>query len=171
MAKKGVKIKIPKGLREVKKKRFGKKIKKRNLLIILAVLILIGFAVYFTFFYTTLCTDFECYKKSMIECGRATYVNEEPEASWGYHILEREGTDCVVEVELLNAKKGELGIEDLVGQKMECFYPATEWAYPEKNLERCHGRLKEELQTIIINKLHKYLLENIEKFQEGLLEI
>jgi hypothetical protein len=51
---------------------------------------------------------------------------------------------------------------------MTCYYPLGTAAYAEKDLSKCHGLLKEELQTIIINKLHAYILENLGKVEEGL---
>ncbi|KKQ16334.1 MAG: hypothetical protein US28_C0002G0001, partial [Candidatus Daviesbacteria bacterium GW2011_GWA1_36_8] len=45
--------------------------------------------------------------------------------------------------------------------KRECLYERGVSAYPEKDLAKCHGRLKEELQTEIIKKLHSYVLTNV----------
>ncbi len=136
-------------------------------LIIIVVLAVIG-AVYFGFFYKPNCSNYECWQKYMSRCSKATFVNDEPEASWGYEIKGLEGKQCVIDVKLLLAKKGELGIEKLVGEEMTCYYPSGIAAYAEKDLTKCHGLLKEELQAIIINKLHAYILENLGQIQEGL---
>ena len=40
--------------------------------------------------------------------------------------------------------------------------------YPEKDLGVCHGRLKEELQGIIIKRLHTYIVDNIGEIDETL---
>jgi len=158
-------------VKEIKKEPgIFQKIGKRNLFIIILFIALILVVGYMVFFYTKICVNFECFQESMEECSRADYINEEPEASWGYKIKGREGINCVVEVTLLNAKKGELGINEFVGHKMDCSYPAGISAYPEKDLDKCHGRLKEDLQEIIIEKLHLYVLENLKEFQESLFE-
>lgn len=125
-------------------------------------------AVYLSFFYMPSCQNFECFQKAMIKCSKAVYINEAPEASWEYTLRKGNSESCSVEVLLLQAKKGELGMESLEGTSMICTVPMGSKEYPEKDLNSCHGILKEELQTVVINKLHSYLLENIGKFDEGL---
>ena len=114
------------------------------------------------------CQNYECWQKYMSRCSKASFVNEEPEASWQYAVLGKSGNQCNIEVKLLMAKKGELRINELVGQEMICSYPIGSVAYAEKDLSKCHGLLKEGLQNVIINKLHTYLLENLGKVEEGL---
>jgi len=114
------------------------------------------------------CTSPECFLDSMQSCSKATYINEEPEASWRYQIEGTSNGQCKINVKLLLAKKGELGIEKLTGLEMNCFYTKGFSAYPEKDLGKCTGKLKEELQTIIINKLHSYIIENLGQIKEEL---
>jgi hypothetical protein len=104
----------------------------------------------------------------MARCSKGTFVNDEPQASWGYRILGTESKQCEIEVTLLQAKQGELGIDKFVGDEMTCYYPVGISAYAEKDLTKCHGLLKEELQQIIINKLHAYVIENLGKLDESL---
>ena len=129
--------------------------------IAIAVIITALSLFYFSYITSEKCADFECFQENMKQCTRASYINEKPEASWGYSIIGRSGGECTVNVEMLQAKKGELGIDKLNGYEMLCFHPYGEAVYPEEDLSKCHGRLKEELQTVIINKLHSYILENI----------
>jgi len=134
-----------------------------------AVLVLtIGLAIYLTFFYTPKCENYSCFQTYMAKCDRVVYVNEEPEASWGYKIEGTNDDNCVVDVTLLNAKKGELDIVNLVGDGMKCYYPTGTSAYPEKDLSKCHGILKEELQDRVISKLHSYLIENLGKLNANI---
>jgi len=135
--------------------------------IVIFVLAVAG-AVYFSFFYLPKCQNYECFQNYMNKCSKATYVNDEPEASWGYKILGTSNEDCAIKVTLLMAKKGELGIDQYVNDAMTCYYPTGIAAYPENDLGKCHGQLKEDLQEIIINKMHSYLLENLGKFDESL---
>jgi hypothetical protein len=137
------------------------------LTIVIFVLAIAG-AVYFSFFYLPKCQNYECFQNYMSRCSKAAYVNDESEASWGYNILGTSNGDCAVKVSLLMAKKGELGIDKYVDDAMTCYYPKGVAAYPEQDLSKCHGQLKEDLQEIIINKLHSYLLENLGKFDESL---
>jgi hypothetical protein len=136
-------------------------------LIVVVVLAVIG-AAYLTFIYTPRCENYECWQKYMSKCSRATFVNDEPEAAWMYDVEGKNGNLCDINVELLVAKQGELGIDKLVGQSMVCSYPIGVSTYAEKDLGKCHGVLKEELQSLIINKLHSYLIDNLGKIGEEL---
>jgi len=143
--------------------------KKRALRVVVAILIvLIAIAVLLTIFWHPECENFECFQKSMERCNKVTFINEGPEASWGYSIVGRKGSSCIVDVKLLQVKAGELGVEQLAGKSMSCSYDFGQGVYPEKDLDKCHGLLKEDLQKIIIEKLHKYLIENLGKLDTGL---
>jgi hypothetical protein len=71
-------------------------------------------------------------------------------------------------VTLLQAKKGDLGLDKLAGYSMICSYPVGVTNYPEKDLGACTGRLKEELQGILIKKLYAYILANLGQVNESL---
>jgi hypothetical protein len=135
-------------------------------IIVVLIILVVGGLIYLAGFYTEKCEGFECFKETMEKCAPVYYVNEETEASWGYEIKGLSGSLCEVEVKLLLAKQGELGIDSLVGEKMSCFYPKGLGVYPEEDLSVCHGRLKEDLQQIIINKLHAYIIENLGKIDK-----
>jgi len=139
----------------------------RTILIVLFAAFVIVF-IYLNFIYLPKCQNYECWQEYMTKCKRASFVSEQTEASWGYVIKGKVDDTCSIEVTLLLAKKGELGITKLVGNKMTCDYPIGRATYPEKDLSMCHGLLKEELQTLIINKLHAYVLENLGQVAEGL---
>lgn len=136
-------------------------------LIAVIVLLVIG-GVSLTVFYQPDCQNYECWQKYMSRCSSATFINEEPEASWGYTVAGVREGQCEITVKLLQAKQGELGIDKIVGHEMACSYPKGVSSYAEKDLSKCHGLLKEDLQEIIINKLHSYILENLGKFNETL---
>ncbi len=129
---------------------------------------LIALAIYMTFFSFKECENFSCFQESMKTCRRAGYINDEPEASWGYKIIGGGQQDCSVVIKLVEAKIGGLEIDKLRGLEMECRYRRGFEGYPDKEIENCHGRLKEELQGIVIKKLHTYLIENLGKVDEGL---
>lgn len=133
-----------------------------------AVLVAIA-AIYMSFFFTQECSNFECFKTSMEKCRNGyTYVNDDKQATWRYEILGSNFGLCDIEVKMLQAKEGELEIDKLRGLEMICSYPVGIGAYPESNLDKCHGRLKEGLQTIVIKKLHTYIIENLGGIAEGL---
>lgn len=141
--------------------------KKLIVFIVLAVA-LIALAVYTTFLHPPKCESFECYSEHMRECKKANYLNDDVEATWRYEIKGSESGACVVEVTLLQPKTGELGLQNLEGYSMECGFPSGVVTYPEKDLEACHGRLKEEMQGIIIKKLHTYIVENLGEIDQTL---
>ncbi len=128
----------------------------------------LGFAIYATFYYAPQCESFECFRVAMEQCNRVTYLNDDVEATWKYSIIGVRDDSCAIEVTLLQPKQGELGLERLSDLSMECRYSRGSVIYPEKDLRRCHGILKEELQGILIAKLHTYLLENLGQFNENL---
>lgn len=136
--------------------------------LIILIFLLISTVFYIMLLHVSKCRSFECFKSAMEKCKRVKYINEQTEASWGYEIKGKEDDLCKIEVTLLLAKKGELEVDKLVGYSMDCFYPEGEGTYPEKDLEVCHGSLKEGLQEIIIKKLHTYLIENLGEVDEAL---
>ena len=142
---------------------------KRGILSIAIVIVLI-IALYITFSPDD-CFGYECFQEKMISCKPATYVNEEPEASWGYEILSKKNNLCEVEVTLLNAKEGDLDLRQYEGNSMTCSYNLGISAYPEKDLSVCHGLLKENLQNVIIDKLYRYVIDNIGEISESLAEV
>jgi len=44
---------------------------------------------------------------------------------------------------------------------MLCIIPKEEISFPEKDISRCTGLLKEEMQDLIIQRMHNYLLKNV----------
>lgn len=143
---------------------------RRSLYITLVVVLVIAavLAVYFSFFYVPECANYGCFKEHMAKCSKVFYINEEPAASWGYNIRGDSGDNCVIRITLLMAKEGELEVAKFVGHTMDCSYPLGVTNYPEKELGKCHGLLKEDLQTVIITKLHMYVIENLGKFDESI---
>ena len=132
-------------------------------------IVLASAAVYMTFFFSQECGTYTCFEEAMINCNRGIiFINEDRDASWGYMIKGSNEGMCDIQVKLLQAKEGELELEKLAGLDMICSYPLGTAEYPEKELNNCHGRLKEELQELIIKKLHTYLLENIGDFSQEL---
>jgi hypothetical protein len=143
--------------------------KHTKLVIFVALaLVFVVLSVSMTFFHTPRCQTFECYEDRMRECKPANYLNDGPEATWRYEVKGIENGACVVGVMLLQSKTGELGMEQLAGYDMDCGFPKGVVAYPEKDLGNCHGRLKEEMQGIIIKKLHTYIVDNIGEIDETL---
>lgn len=128
--------------------------------LVVCAIVVLSFALYATLKPVT-CKDFACFEKHMGACTRASFVNEEPQASWKYDITQRTAEGCQIEVTLAQAKEGELRLRDFEGHSMTCVYPFGVIAYPDKEMIRCHGRLKEDLQELIIERIHSYLINNL----------
>ena len=147
----------------MKKKVHGKK--KAIIFFVLAVVFL-SLAVGFTFFQVKECKNFECFKAEMEKCDKARYLNDGEDATWSYEVAGKKGEKCYIDVKLLQAKTGELGVEKLAGLDMKCEFNIGEVDYPEKNLDKCHGILKEEFEKI--KKMHTHIVDNLGEIGEAL---
>lgn len=142
--------------------------KKRVTTVVVIIIILAIIVLAYLFLGAKSCNSFSCFQEGMKSCTGTNYINEEPEATWKYSVIGIEDGQCRTDVKLLQIKKGELGAQGLEGYEMSCFYPKGVGVYPEKDLSKCHGRLREELQSIIIERLHTQIIENIGQVDEGL---
>jgi hypothetical protein len=130
------------------------------ILLFAVILILIG-AVYFTFFFTYSCDSLACFQAHQRECSRTHFINQESDTVWDYKIVGEENKACQIEVKVLQVKQGETDRKKLEGESMTCYLPFGSDKSPESDISVCHGLLKEELQGMIIEKLHLYVVENI----------
>lgn len=136
---------------------------------VFVLIVAVGFVLASHYTFRTIeCADYSCFQENMASCSKARYVNEEAEASWLYSIERRFEGQCEIEVTLLQAKSGDLGLRDFEGHSMLCTYASGIVTYPDKDLSVCHGLLKEDLQGLIIEKLHSYILANLDDIKAGL---
>ncbi len=148
---------------------YKKRIYIAGIILIFAVFI---YFLYFSLFLAKECKNVDCYKESLVNCKKAWFINEEENYVWIYEIFgENDKNSCNVKVVLLKIKNAEINIEDFQGKEMLCRVQKIDDVFPEKDMLRCNGILKEKLQEIIIDKMHNYLLKNLGKIQEGLKEI
>ena len=118
--------------------------------------------IFVNFVYSVACGNDECFSEKLAKCDRATFTKIGDDANWFYKIIGRnEAGSCEIYVELDRIKQGESDIAYLEGESMVCTLPYGLIDSPQANLERCHGILKEEIQSTLIKKMHSYLLENI----------
>jgi predicted membrane protein len=146
---------------------------KRVVKIILIVLIIIVavLAVYFTFFYSRNCKTAECFNFALTKCYRASYINDAEDAAWYYKIKGKSGDNCKIYVKLLQLKQGTGQISSLEGKEMTCYTQLGMITSPQGNLANCHGLLKEEMQNLIINRLHNYIVSNLGQISEELTKV
>ena len=136
--------------------------------LIIAIIMLAVVAVYFTFFFFYSCKDLACFQSHQKECAKTKFIRDTDETTWKYTIRGKSGGECKIDVEVLVIKKGSVDKQKLEGKEMSCFLPLGSIAYPESDLGRCTGGLKEDMQNLIIQKLHAYIVENIGQIDEEL---
>lgn len=154
------------------KRREGVKGSRSTYISILLIIVIISgiSAFYMSFYKVDKCYSFECFQEEMRECNKVSYINDDSQAFWEYNVIGKKDRLCMVRVKLVNAKEGSLNIDKLVGYDMLCGYPIGVGTYPEKDLKRCHGALREEFQEIMIKKLHTYVIENLGEINSSLSE-
>ncbi|MFW5846715.1 MAG: hypothetical protein ACOCUU_01010 [Nanoarchaeota archaeon] len=137
--------------------------KRRSIAIALIVLIFvfIFIATYLTFFFKYPCQDLVCFRAHQESCNKAQYTRDTRETNWKYEILGKENENCRIKVTAINIKSGDADKKSFEGKSMICSSQIGELNYPENSLSQCHGRLKEEIQNLIIKELHSKVVENI----------
>lgn len=143
--------------------------KKRVVILsILLILALIGLVMsaYYIYFFMHKCSTQECFYNALTQCKKTLYISENADSDMEYKILGRENDKCNVYVRLLQIKKGSAELAILEDKDMICSLPYGVLEEPEKNLKNCHGRLKEEIQNIIIQRMHSQIVENLGKISE-----
>lgn len=120
------------------------------------------------------CENGQCWNEKLMNCKKGSYVQEADDASWEHTIhpsfdcMIGKCSKCNVNVRLLAVKQGTVDFEKIQGLEMECLLAFGFTGNPQDNLENCHGLLKEELQNMIIKKMHSYILTNVGKVGEEL---
>jgi hypothetical protein len=142
--------------------------KKMVLLSALLIIVLIGLIIsaYYIYFFMTKCSNQECFYNSLVSCRKTLYVNDNTDMIMQYRIEGKTGSKCQVNVDLLQVKRGSAELVSLEGKGMICYTDLGVIIDPEKNLKNCHGVLKEEIQNIIIQRMHSQIVENIGKISE-----
>ncbi len=141
--------------------------KERVALVVLAVILLIAIIV-LVLMKTKECSNLECFNSALEKCKKAAWLSDENDAAWEYTIKGKANEECEVNVKLVEIKQGKTDVLKLQGMEMKCYVPAGFSGNPQADLSKCHGALKEEMQDVIINKMHSYILDNIGKISSDL---
>lgn len=118
--------------------------------------------------YVKQCSDRACFDSEMAGCSKASFVDDTEESTWEYSITGKSGGNCIVNAMLLEIKKGTADLSVLRNKDMDCELPVGYVGNPQDDLTRCHGILKEEMQNLIIKRMHSYILKNIGQISEEL---
>lgn len=149
------------------------KLTSKNSIIISLFIIILGIAL---LYYSGIllkpieCRDIACYKEYLLTCKKSFLINEDKNYVYRYEILRNNGNSyCDVQVRLIKIKTSSTSDnEKLEGLEMICKINRFEDILPEKNMLSCSGKLREDLQEIIINNLHSIILQNLNKINEEL---
>ena len=144
--------------------------RKGVFLIVLSILVILCIAVYFTFFFKYNCedNDIECFRSHQTECLKTEYISDDVDVTWGYDIKGREGNVCEIDVKIIKVKGGMIENKRLEGKEMTCSIVYGSSESPESDTSRCKGELKEEMQALIIQKLHAYIVSNLGQIDSNL---
>jgi hypothetical protein len=140
--------------------------KRGNVILIIGIIIVALAAVYFTFIYYPSCGGISCWESELVKCERVRYINDAPDITWQYSIKKAQDDNCIVNVKILKVKQGLTKSIAMEGTDMDCALPKGAIAVPESDITLCSGSLKEEMQTLIIEKLHQYILANVKEIGE-----
>tara|TARA_B100001971_G_C18241020_1_gene570920 strand:+ start:97 stop:618 length:522 start_codon:yes stop_codon:yes gene_type:complete len=166
-------IDVEKGMKELLSTQGYKNPKKRvGIALVILIIALISFSSYLLFFYAKPVSTSEEFLDSMSYCKDVSWIREDAQASWLYKIKGgAKGDACEVEVRLLKMKEGTIEADKLQGKGMTCMFQKGETRFPEKDISKCSGPLKEELQDIIIQRMHNYLLQNVGEIKKEFEEL
>ena len=146
---------------------YNKMQKRVGLALLILLIALVVFSGYFLFIYAKPVLNAEGFGNAMVNCRHVSWVKEDAQASWLYTIKgNAEGEACDIEVKLLKMKEGTLDSEKLQGMKMLCVQGKGDNQFPEKDISKCSGELKEQLQELIIQRMHSYILENFGEIKQ-----
>lgn len=147
-----------------------RRIRIKRIIFIIAIILLV-LSIYLKFFYFENCyQDRKCFNVALARCDKAIFKNYGLDSAWYYKIEGKQGDSCIVYVENINFKTAIEAVK-LKDKSMECYLPFGLITSPESNIDLCHGLLKEELQDLIIEKMHLYIVQNIGNITEAIEKI
>lgn len=135
----------------------------------IAVVVLTILSIYFNFFFHYSCDDLACFKSHQAECVRTRFIHDTPQTTWLYEVGGKRDNKCVIDVTILQIKEGRLDRQVLEGKTMKCSLDIGSIDNPEGDLTLCHGRLKEDIQELIIRNTHSQIVSNLDDELAGLI--
>ncbi len=146
----------------------GEGITKRGIIIIVLIIILVALAAIYYYVYSSsnTCDTDSCFTNALAKCDKTTYVRDDGTEILQYKILGTDEFKCSINVMILQVKTGTAELGVIEGKEMTCFIPFGSVTDPARDLENCHGLLKEEIQNIMIQRLHAQIIQNLDKINE-----
>jgi hypothetical protein len=141
----------------------------RWLLLAVFVVVLVSGVVWLVFFDYDYCKIDDCFYDAMEGCERVQYISGGGDMVYRYFIMGKDDGYCKIRVKLLQANLNEKESEVVEGREMVCRVPLGVRAAPEDDMRLCSGALREGLQELIIQRMHDYLIENLDDGFDGLI--
>ncbi|VVB80354.1 Uncharacterised protein [uncultured archaeon] len=140
---------------------------KRYILIavILLAIVAIGVFVYYRL-NVPVCSTTECFFKNVATCTPSKFFYA-GNISFDYSINGKDDDHCNIDVTLVRSFWRGTSFDSLNGKSMVCDVPFGKITFPEEDLDKCHGPLKENLQELILQKLHGYIIDNLDGGQSN----
>nr|MBA4404693.1 hypothetical protein [Nanoarchaeum sp.] len=106
--------------------------------------------------------DLTCFNQAFSSCERAKVIAYENDNTFEYKIIEKEKSDCKVEVTLTEVNPEiEPSIQEMFKDKsMTCTLP-IEQEFTLDQLNLCQGPLKETIYELTIQKMYNLLAQNL----------
>jgi len=133
--------------------------------------VLLAIASYFIFFKVNVCSDSECFSEAIVSCEKTIYLFEDEDMIKQYVILGEQNEQCSSKVKILQIKTGNMELEILEGQEMICSFSQDTLIMPDEDITKCHGLLRENIQELVIQRMHKQLIANIGQIDESINKI
>lgn len=151
------------------KRRREKGIPKSHLVPLTALLVMLIIFIFFYLYATSpsfkkICYDDSCFVQSLQICEKVIYTPSKAGNIWRYEILRQESGTCVVDVKNIVLASSDTKVKNVQGKSMICAVPLDlvgSYTKIEQRIEFCSGPLKEELQSVIIDKLYDYVIQNL----------
>ena len=106
--------------------------------------------------------DKSCFDVAFESCDKATHFSEEGGILFQYTIQGNKGTNCEVEVSILQvSQEADQDTKNLFpGRSMICYIPENQ-DFTVDTLTLCTGPLKEAMYELIIQKMYSILAQNL----------
>lgn len=137
-----------------------------NITLIVIVLILLIAVFYYIYFSPKKCTTDTCFATALANCDKSTYIKDDGSEIIKYSINGADSWQCEIQVEVQQIKAGPAELKIIEGKSMVCSIPLGSIADPARDLKNCHGLLKEEIQDIMIQRLHSQIIQNLGQISE-----
>ena len=137
-----------------------------NIILLVIVFILVVALVYYFYFSPKKCSTDICFTTALASCDKASYSKDDGSEIVLYKINGAKSWQCAVNVKVQQVKSGPAELGKLEGKDMTCLIPLGSITDPARDLKNCQGLLKEEIQDIMIQRLHAQIVSNLDKISE-----